>query len=91
MGIRGETVTDVSQRLLAHHGGLRGLLRLDVSELAQVGSLGDVKAMRRSYRADHDTIPHSSHSSWRSAWLLDAHQCVTSARRIMTCHPRSAV
>jgi hypothetical protein len=33
-GIRGETVTDVSQRLLAHHGGLRGLFRLDVAELA---------------------------------------------------------
>jgi hypothetical protein len=28
MGIRGETVTDVSQRLLAQHGGLRGLFRL---------------------------------------------------------------
>jgi DNA repair protein RadC len=30
---------DVSQRLLAHHGGLRGLLRLDVMELAWVRGL----------------------------------------------------
>jgi len=46
MGIRGETVTDVSQRLLAHHGGLRGLFRLDVAELARVRGLGDAKAVR---------------------------------------------
>jgi DNA repair protein RadC len=45
-GIRGETVTDVSQRLLAHHGGLRGLFRLDVAELARVRGLGDAKAVR---------------------------------------------
>jgi DNA repair protein RadC len=45
-GIRGETVTDVSQRLLAHHGGLRGLYRLDVAELARVRGLGDAKAVR---------------------------------------------
>jgi hypothetical protein len=29
-GSVGETVTDLSQRLLAHHGGLRGIFRLDV-------------------------------------------------------------
>jgi len=46
MGIRGETVTDVSQRLLAHHGGLRGLLRLEVAELARVRGPGDAKAVR---------------------------------------------
>jgi DNA repair protein RadC len=46
LGIRGETVTDVSQRLLAHHGGLRGLFRLDVAELARVRGLGDAKAVR---------------------------------------------
>jgi DNA repair protein RadC len=45
-GIRGETVTDVSQRLLAHHGGLRGLYRLDVAELARIRGLGDAKAVR---------------------------------------------
>jgi DNA repair protein RadC len=41
-----ETVTDFSQRLLADHGGLRGLLRLDVAELARVRGLGDAKAVR---------------------------------------------
>ena len=45
-GIRGETVTDVSQRLLAHHGGLRGLFRLEVAELARIRGLGDAKAVR---------------------------------------------
>src|SRR5918997_2581321 len=45
-GIRGETVTDVSQRLLAHHGGLRGIFRLDVAELARVRGIGDAKAVR---------------------------------------------
>ena len=45
-GLPGETVTDVSQRLLAHHGGLRGLFRLDVAELARVRGLGDAKAVR---------------------------------------------
>jgi DNA repair protein RadC len=38
-GIRGETVMDVSQRLLAHPGGLRGLYRLDVTELAWMRGL----------------------------------------------------
>jgi DNA repair protein RadC len=38
-GTVGETVTDLSQRLLAHHGGLRGLLRWEVMELAQWDSL----------------------------------------------------
>jgi DNA repair protein RadC len=37
---------DVSQRLLAHHGGLRGLFRLDVAELARVCGIGDAKAVR---------------------------------------------
>ena len=39
-------MTDLSQRLLAHHGGLRGLFRLDVAELARVRGLGDAKAVR---------------------------------------------
>jgi len=33
-GLRGETVTDVSQQLLAQYGELGGLLCLDVAELA---------------------------------------------------------
>jgi hypothetical protein len=35
-GIRGDTATDISERRLAHHGGLRGLLRLDAVEPAPV-------------------------------------------------------
>jgi DNA repair protein RadC len=46
VGIRGEMVTDVAQRLLVHLGGLRGLFRLDVAELARIRSLGDAKAVR---------------------------------------------
>ena len=42
----GETLTDLSQRLLAHHGGLRGLFRMDIAELARVRGLGDAKAVR---------------------------------------------
>jgi DNA repair protein RadC len=45
-GIVGETVTAVSQRLIADHGGLRGLFRMDLSELARVRGLGDAKAVR---------------------------------------------
>ncbi len=45
-GSVGETVTDLSQRLLAHHGGLRGLFRLDLAELARIRGLGDAKAVR---------------------------------------------
>jgi DNA repair protein RadC len=44
-GLKGETVTDLSQRLLAEHGGLRGLYRLEVSELAKLRGLGDAKAV----------------------------------------------
>jgi DNA repair protein RadC len=46
LGVRRETVTDVAQWLLAHHGGLQGLLRLDVADLARVRGLGDAKAVR---------------------------------------------
>jgi DNA repair protein RadC len=31
---------------MAHHGGLRGLFRLDVAELARVRGIGDAKAVR---------------------------------------------
>jgi hypothetical protein len=33
-------VTDVTQRLLAHHGGPRRLFRMDVTELAPLHGLG---------------------------------------------------
>jgi DNA repair protein RadC len=46
MGIRCETVTDVSQQLLAHHGELRRPFRLDVAVLARIRGLGDAKAVR---------------------------------------------
>ena len=36
----------MSQRLLAEHGGLRGLFRMDVAELARIRGLGDAKAVR---------------------------------------------
>jgi DNA repair protein RadC len=42
----GETVTHVSQRLLAQHGGLRGLFRMDLAELARVRGVGDAKSVR---------------------------------------------
>src|SRR3712207_3764445 len=45
-GLVGETVTDLSQRLLSQHGGLRGLFRLEISELAEIRGLGDAKAVR---------------------------------------------
>lgn len=45
-GIVGETVTDVAQRLLADHGGIRGLLRMETDELARVRGIGDAKAVR---------------------------------------------
>ena len=44
--MKGETVTDVAQRLLAEHVGLRGLFRLDIVELARIRGLGDAKAVR---------------------------------------------
>jgi DNA repair protein RadC len=39
-------VTDVAQRLLAQHGGLRGLYRMDLTELARVRGVGDAKSVR---------------------------------------------
>ena len=45
-GIVGETVTAVAQRLLAEHGGLRGLMRLEVAELARIRGVGDAKAVK---------------------------------------------
>ena len=42
----GESVTAVAQRLLAQHGELRGLFRLDVAELERIRGLGAAKAVR---------------------------------------------
>jgi DNA repair protein RadC len=51
-GTVGETITDLSQRLLASHGRLRELFRLDAAELAQVRGLSDAKAID----PDPDTV-----------------------------------
>lgn len=45
-GIVGETVTDMSQRILAQRGGLRGLMLLELSELERIKGLGEAKAVR---------------------------------------------
>ena len=45
-GIPGESVTAVAQRLLATHGGLNALLRLDFEELARERGVGVAKAAR---------------------------------------------
>lgn len=45
-GSVGENVLDLSQRLLAEQGGLRGLFQMETSELARVRGLGDAKSVR---------------------------------------------
>ena len=45
-GTVGTTVTELSQQLLANHGGLRGLLQMDVAELARIRGVGDAKSVR---------------------------------------------
>jgi DNA repair protein RadC len=45
-GLPGEPVTDVAQRLLRDHGGLPGLMRLDVVELARIRGVGEAKAAK---------------------------------------------
>ena len=45
-GTVGLTVTDLAEQLVAKHGGLRGLQRLEVSELARIRGVGDAKAVR---------------------------------------------
>lgn len=45
-GIKGEAVTTIAQRLLTKHGGLAGLLRLDVVELARERGVGEAKATK---------------------------------------------
>ena len=45
-GLPGEPVTAVAQRLLVEHGGLLGLIRLDVQELAAIRGVGPAKAAK---------------------------------------------
>jgi hypothetical protein len=48
----GETVTDLSQRLLVSHGRLRGLFRLDATDAGAGACLREAKAIDR----DPDTV-----------------------------------
>jgi len=45
-GLPGEPVTAVAERLLRDHGGLPGLMRLDVVELARIRGVGEAKAAK---------------------------------------------
>ena len=45
-GLPGETVVDVAQRLLATHGGLLGLSRVEYTDLCKERGLGEVKAAK---------------------------------------------
>ncbi|HUZ02389.1 MAG TPA: DNA repair protein RadC [Thermomicrobiaceae bacterium] len=45
-GVRGETVVELSQRLLVEHGGLVGLARVDLDDLGHARGLGAAKAAR---------------------------------------------
>jgi hypothetical protein len=48
-GIVGETVIDVSARLLAQHDGLPGLFHIALSEQSNVRELGDEGRLRRRW------------------------------------------
>src|SRR5918999_2268271 len=45
-GLPGEPVTEVAQRLLRDHGGLPGLMKRDVVELARIRGVGEAKAAK---------------------------------------------
>ncbi len=45
-GMKGETVTAMADRLLNQHGGLPGLMRMDLIELARVKGVGEAKAAK---------------------------------------------
>lgn len=45
-GIQGESVNALSQRLLADHDGLLGLMKMDVTELSALRGLGPAKAAK---------------------------------------------
>ena len=45
-GVKGEPVTAVAQRILAEHGGLIGLMKLDIQQLTEIHGLGPAKAAK---------------------------------------------
>lgn len=45
-GVRGESVLPLSQRILAEHGGLSGLMRMEHADLAQIHGIGNAKAAK---------------------------------------------
>jgi DNA repair protein RadC len=45
-GVKGEPVTAIAQKLLAEHGGVVGLMRLDVNQLTEIHGLGPAKAAK---------------------------------------------
>jgi DNA repair protein RadC len=45
-GIKGESVTAMSTRVVTQHGGLPGLFRMEFDELARVRGIGESKACR---------------------------------------------
>ena len=45
-GVRGEHVTQYSQRLLEEHGGLTGLMRLELAEIMEIPGLGLSKSTK---------------------------------------------
>src|SRR5580765_6824978 len=44
VGVKGENVVDLSQRLLAHYKNLSGLLRASIAELSGFKGVGEAKA-----------------------------------------------
>ncbi|MCC6703761.1 MAG: hypothetical protein IT334_02725, partial [Thermomicrobiales bacterium] len=45
-GTKGDPVTAIAQRLIAEHGGLLGLVKLELSELTAIKGVGPVKATK---------------------------------------------
>ncbi|MGI8478083.1 MAG: RadC family protein [Thermomicrobiales bacterium] len=44
IGVKGQPVTELARQILAEHGGLLGLMRMDVHELVKIHGLGPAKA-----------------------------------------------
>lgn len=45
-GMKGESVLPLSQRILAEHGGLSGLMRMEHADLASIKGIGEAKAAK---------------------------------------------